>query len=289
MLGEDYPGSNDLANTALINALGQLKGKKVDLAVAYGERKQTARLVGDTATSIARAVRSLRHGEIRNAMRDLGISSKRREPRGSNWTNKWLELQYGWKPLLSDVYGAVDALSKRPSMDWNVTARSTKKASRSNTVMWSNDQVGSGSAQQEVKVQVRIDAQPSNEAAISLASTGVTNPAVLAWELLPYSFVVDWFLPVGGYLDSLDAAIGYDNVWVCTSILTRTSWEGKGQSGVFSGVKISGNWYEYKRSVKLGRSVSTGYPIPSFPSFKDPRSLGHMANALALLTNVFRR
>lgn len=45
-----------------------------------------------------------------------------------------------------------------------------------------------------------------------LNGLGLLNPALLWWELLPYSFVVDWFLPVGDVLTSLTAGIGMDGV-----------------------------------------------------------------------------
>jgi hypothetical protein len=34
---------------------------------------------------------------------------------------------------------------------------------------------------------------------------GLTDPLSVAWELIPYSFVVDWFVPIGTYLDNLNA------------------------------------------------------------------------------------
>lgn len=41
------------------------------------------------------------------------------------------------------------------------------------------------------------------------AKVGLTNPLSVAWELIPFSFVVDWFLPIGKYLDALDVPLLY--------------------------------------------------------------------------------
>lgn len=35
----------------------------------------------------------------------------------------------------------------------------------------------------------------------SMQQLGFANPVGLAWELIPYSFVVDWALNIGSYLD----------------------------------------------------------------------------------------
>jgi len=284
-----------LANSALIAARNRLKDQKVDLGTAWGERKQTMRLLGDTATSMATALKRLRHGDIRGAMRDLGISSKKRAPKGSNVTNKWLELQYGWKPLLSDIYGSCDALSKRDKSDWRVTA----KALRSEFSVYpyerlftggSNFDSYRGTAKVERGAFVRIDAIPHNDLTMSLASLGVLNPLNVGWELVPFSFVVDWFLPIGGWLSSLDALVGYTDAYTSTSKLVRAEWEDVGVSVDISKTRyVHNSWRGTKRVVDLVRTAQSGVPLATLPSIKDPRSLAHMANGLALLSQVFGR
>lgn len=286
-----------LRNTALIKARAKLKSTDVNLGVAYGERNATARMLGDTATRIAKSFGHLKRGRVRKAMDELGISSKKREPKGSNVPNKWLELQYGWKPWLSDVHGAADALSKRQPDDWKVTARATanNEVSKTYTIL-AQPEVGQGYdacvvvASARRSVYARIDAVPQNEAIISLASLGILNPLEVAWELVPFSFVVDWAWPIGSYLSSLDAMFGYSSKAYSSSLLVRANWTDNGSTKVGTdGSKIENNWYGAKELVYLSRQVSTSTPIPSLPRFKDPRSFGHMANGLALLATVFGR
>lgn len=58
-------------------------------------------------------------------------------------------------------------------------------------------------------------------------SFGLANPFVWAWELIPYSFVLDWILNVGSCLEGLTAFIGkkWRDGWICrawqTSALHR--------------------------------------------------------------------
>jgi hypothetical protein len=283
----DDPG---LANASLIAARLKLKGTDINLGVAFGERKQTASLLGDTASRLARTVHALRRGETRNAMRHLGISAQRRQPRGSNWTSNWLQLQYGWKPLLSDVYGAADALSKRPKGDWRVTAKATRSQTTTGFQQWNDAGAGTCRAKATISAMTRIDALPQNEALISLASLGITNPLSIGWELVPYSFVVDWMYPVGDWLESLDALLGYTSAYASTSVLYKGEWSGRGRYMRTSPSSyIDNNYVESKRVVKLDRVASSGVPLPTLPRFKDPRSLGHMANGLALLSQAFGR
>ena len=283
-------------SAAIVAARGKLKDKRVDLGVAFAERKQASMMLGDTATRMANAARSLRRGEFRNAARQLGIRGQAGRPRGSNWVNHWMQLQYGWKPLLSDVYGACSALSKRDKGDWCVTAKAARRDTDEFT-WYSPPQAGSignlaGScsvvATRQRGVFVRIDAVPVNDLTMSLASLGVTNPLLVAWELLPYSFVVDWALPVGSWLDSLDALLGFGSAWTSTTTYNNTEWTDTGLSKEYSPTQfIRRSYVGSKRLLEVNRTASSGVPLPAFPRFKDPRSLGHMANGLSLLAQAF--
>lgn len=284
-----------LRNLALIRARASMKGDHVNLGVAYAERNRTAKLVGDTAIQLAKSVKDLRHGNVRSAMRRLGITGKKGEPRGASVPSKWLELQYGWKPMLSDVYGACSELSNRDKEDWRISALGKSYSLTNHKVTrnlnWANTGNHGGSTTAEVRrwAKCRIDALPQNEAKISLASVGVTNPLTIAWELVPFSFVVDWFLPIGGYLDGLDAMLGYESAYLSDSYFCIAEWKDSAAERKVSGQTINEAYYEgKKRYVYLNRTASNSVPFPRPPGLKDPRSLGHMANGLALLTQVFR-
>lgn len=284
-----------LRNLALIRARANLKGTDINLGVAWAEINRTADLVGSTTTRIAKSFRFLRRGQVRRAMSTLGITSKRHEPRGNSVPSKWLELQYGWKPLVSDVYGACDALSKRHKDDWRVTAkgRATANATYSKTrqLDWAatGKHGGISVARIERSAFVRIDALPSNEALISLASLGVTNPLLIAWELVPFSFVADWFVPVGSWLEGLDVMLGYDMAYTSDSFLMRGVWNDSAAETKISGNNVQEAYYSgSKQIVYLDRRASNGsIPSPRLPGFKNPLSFDHMANGLALLSQVF--
>jgi hypothetical protein len=287
--------ADSLRERALIKARIALKATDINLGVAFGERNATARLLGDTATRLAKSLRALRRGEVRRAMRELGISGKKNEPRGGSIPQKWLELQYGWKPLLSDVYGACDALSKRGRSDYRVTAKGSVREDIARSLVRDVTPSDTGA---NVVVEgwkgafARIDALPINETKRSLSSLGITNPLLIGWELVPFSFVVDWALPIGGWLESLDATLGFQIEGYSNSFFVRVNWvddvDGFAKKPLNTGWRRS-QFKGTKKLIQLSRIVGESVPLPSFPSFKDPRSLGHMANGLALLTQVFGR
>lgn len=282
--------SASLRDQALIKARVAMKGTDINLGVAFAERNRTAQLVGDNATRIAKSLRYLKRGDWKAAANQLGLRDAKK-PKGSSVTSRWLEYQYGWKPLLSDVYGGAEALAKRSVYDWMVTGKGSSKS----PIKIVDKVVGSGQGRARMSVSglegcfVRIDAVPQNDLLQSFVSLGCTNPFLVAWELVPFSFVFDWFLPIGSFLDSLDAMLGYGDTFCSVSQLQRASWKGRGE-GITAGTNPRivdvNDFEESKHYVRLLRTASEQVPFPRFPRLKDPRSLTRMANGLSLLAQV---
>lgn len=281
----------ELYNRALIKARVGMKRTSVNLGVAYAERARTAQLVSDNISSIAKAALALKRGKWRRAGRLLGITNPRK-PRGSTFPKRWLEYQYGWKPLLSDIHGAIEALERRNASDWRVTSKgfATRDFEKSHLQSVSSMYRQRTNVSQTQGCFIRIDAIPKQDHIVSAASLGVTNPLLVAWELVPFSFVVDWALPVGQYLESLDAMLGYDDnhTYVSISDFRRTTWRTEfAGGGLYGATGDFGNCFRVDLHMK--RSVGTTVPFPVRPYVKNPASLTRMANALSLLTQVFGR
>lgn len=301
-LGQTYVPQgvpSSMRDKAIVKARLSMKDQDVNLGVAFAERNRTAMQLGDTAMSLARAFTALKKGDIAAAKRALGVKD-RKGARGGSLTKKWLELQYAWKPLLSDVYGATEALAKRQNSDWKITGKGSsreaiKGENRINPSRTTAIQRGNGKVKGTRGVFVRIDALPQNDLLLALRSLGVTNPLEIAWEFVPYSFVVDWCLPIGDYLSSLDAMLGYGPTWCSISTLEKYSNKFTLESTPpFSTTpwpynEVTRRGVAFERYVSLSREVSTSVPLPSLPRFQDPVSLGHMANGLSLLTQAFSR
>jgi hypothetical protein len=125
---------------------------------------------------------------------------------------------------------------------------------------------------------------------MSLSALGITNPLLIAWEVVPYSFVVDWVLPVGTWLESLDALLGYQSAWTSITTYNLATWREWGRSKDYpNGTFVHNDFNGDRKLLEVVRGASLGVPIPAFPRFKDPWSLGHMANGLSLLAQSFGR
>lgn len=281
------PFPEGLRYKAEVDALLQLKGQDVDLGVAFAERSKTAQMVGDAASRLAKAYRHVRKGNFRKASSELGVRFRKQ-------TSNWLELQYGWKPLLNDVYGSAKALaeSMHEPKQWRVTVKGRSQESiRENTVVVAGNPAFFCDYSAFMGCFVRLDYIPSDERLIALSNLGLTNPLQIGWELAPYSFVVDWMLPIGDWLSSFDAALGYDFKSGSRSQITKSETKLRpfnDHSGPYR-AHFNSLSEGRGRSVRLDRVAYTQSPLPFPPVPKNPVSLGHMANGLSLLAEAFGR
>lgn len=268
-------------------ALVKLRDQQVNIGVAIAEAGETADLFINTVNTIYGAVKAF------ESRRPRDFAKARRVQGTKNWKETpkaWLEVQYGWNPLMADVQGActeLDSKRDKKGVD-DITCRAQFK--RKETVdlgfisgfVSSFHQVGDVDAVLKIALTYRL----RDFWSALLSSLGLANPAEILWERVPYSFVVDWFLPVGEWLSAFGADTGYDFISGYNQRFIRTHERSDGIVGAGNyqvsllGDGITGDWWYFQRNT-YGAS-----PIPGL-NFKTPVSPGHIANAMSLLSSAF--
>lgn len=279
---------NAVDNAALFASLSDLKGMKVNLGVAFGERNRTFKLLGDTTTKLANAITSLKKGSVPGALQALGYSGKRHAPKATKQlAADWLAIQYGWKPLLSDVYGAAEALAKHGTYAVRVSTSRSHRWAITNTAgpneQWNNVRLKRTEFGVYTRKYVYIFSY-SSEVIHDLSSVGITNPLAVAWELLPWSFVFDWAIKVGEWIDSLDATAGLQFLKGCKTRFER--WEiHESANGAWydSGVLYDCNAKASRKVVVCERNPLTSFQHPRVPRFGTLLTPLRAANAIALI------
>lgn len=271
-----------LVQEAEIEALLAVKDSKVNAGVAWAEARKTGDMIADRIFQLARAMRYARKGDMYRATRALGL--RRRNSTASNWA----ELQYGWLPLCQDIYGGAQALAKSTlPPPWLITGKGN-----ATDTFESNLFKGTGMYRRLEEIYgmrgafVRLDYLPGNDFFIALKSLGLGNPAEIAWELVPYSFVVDWVWPVGDWLSSLDAATGL--FFLSGSLTERAESVGRLTSDPRQSEQpdrkiLQTQFTAVARDFWLNRYPYDESPIPLPPPPKNPFRAKRVANALSLL------
>lgn len=282
------------------HALSKCANMKMNVAQSFAERKQTANLLISSVNRFVTVAMLLRKGKFSEVNRALGkrrqlFSGKRfekdavRPPTQKDFSNLWLEYSYGWRPLLADVYGAAELLAQTATKSRPLSARGTYKNLETLKSRYTSFGVTSECiTQREQSGLCRFEFDITDQLADVLKSTGISNPALLAWELLPYSFVVDWFIPVGNYLENWNAASGLKFVRGHTTVRTRSTSVCK-HVGNTQGYEFLSGYECYATVARINRSKLSTFPSARFPTFSLDLNLSQVTSGLALLHQIFDR
>jgi hypothetical protein len=303
----DRPTSGDKASVdaqCSTKMLLTLKGQKVNAMQFIAERNQTYKLIGDTARNLGAAYQYLKRGNVPGAVTALGgvrppkrgLKEYRKgypqDPEKAA-SNLWLQWVYGWKPLIQDVYGAMEHYNSTITKDSVLMAKATVSRTGRRTVLETTPQSGWNAthvSRRSWKYTCKhvIYYKLVNDTSKTMAQLGFTNPALIGWELMPFSFVADWFLPVGNFISSLDATVGLVFLKGCkTTCEIARSYKVTGGKSTQSTRKVNVNIKSNYKNVTIARSTLASFPSVAAPQWKNPVSAVHAANAIALLTQIF--
>lgn len=281
-----------------------------DLGVSLAEFPETIGLIASTATRFARVFQRLKRLDISGAFSALGIRSTQptylRDNSGKIITARrhrkmlqrkaksvkdvhrfaaqsWLEMRYGWQPIIFDTYNiaqyVADTIYRQPYED----IISKGVASIRGTALRASTIYSNGGECHQI---CRYDAsyRISNKAIRNVANLGLTNPANIAWELMPFSFVIDWFLPVGNYMKSFSVFHGLQLVSCSSTYVERMDFK----CSIISPGHIPGAEGHFKMTY-ITRAVERNAPSVPLPNFSLYERLNgyRIADAISLMRVIF--
>jgi len=190
---------------------------QAQLALSLRESGKSMAMIANRAGQLFRAARALKNLRFGDFSRELGLTSIRGAPRerlNAKWfkqsatkslSDTWLEYTFGWVPLIQDIGQAIEVLQQdfksRPVIGSATSFGTTTRP-------WDG---GSEEASASlVKVRIRGTPVITNPNHLLAKQLGFTNPSLVIWDAIPFSFVVDWFVPVSKFLTSFDNEVGYE-------------------------------------------------------------------------------
>lgn len=239
-----------------------------------------------------------------NKLRDAGKTYKDtidRLHRGTKDASKevasyHLEWTYGIKPVMTDAYNTFvklleDAKSGKSPLHFRGRGQSVETYTRNTDVTAFGVARCPAQVKGERSVRVQLDVyiKPELSALQKIAGYTSLNPVSWGYELMSYSFVLDWFWNFGGYLRDLETALLYQKNFISgcrtDTVLHTTSYAGSGASSTHPTIKytIGGGNKSYKM---YNRYALTSYPYPKAPTLNLSLSASRIVNGIALLLQL---
>lgn len=279
---KSYSPSTSAINQARLTAFNRLNAESTQLGETLATFSQTTRMVTKRAFQVGEIALALKRGDFKKLSSmlkgDVPGSVKRLSP-SRRLADGWLELEFGWKPLLSDVHLAVEMYRNGivEGQIANSRANVTKGGfgPKGQSYKGNADRIAKNGANASIKLYATV----SNPTLATLNQLGLINPASIGWQLLPFSFVVDWFLPVSKALSSMTASVGYDVTMEC-----RVS-----ESATLTFYRYCGEPQIYRRTVRRTIHSNPVVPKPEVRLDLKAKSMWHLNTALALLRQRFGR
>lgn len=267
-------------------------GSGFNPVVFLAEGRKALDMIFNAAYSIRMALDACRRGNLKAACYYLRVTPQGVRSRESwynkEMSNRWLELQYGWLPLIKDVKDGAEFLAEAVNQPYKYR---DKLVARKVYALHERSPSTSSRyyARRVITVQHQIIIYNYSKVANGVGFYGV---AEAAWEVLPWSFVYDWFVPVGSLLASLKTA----------SLISGTVVETVKLNAIYLEPTSYGSGYVVKSTMlPLGESQEEMYikrtvaedikPLSSATAVKDSisnlkeaLSWRRAANAVALLT-----
>lgn len=253
---------------AVINALASAKAADWDVLTFLGELDDVGRLFSNNVRRISGLGRKIARKAKR---RELNRSRRQRRPFSSEkavrtFNRMWLEARYAWRPLVFDVQSALKALRHKSG---NPLSRKTASVVHQIKV----DYAGVPFDNVNIRYEGRTERRGScrYRAVVfyddQMGALG-TNPVITAYELTRFSFLFDWFINVGRWLQAISPREGYTGLGISVSVSTdyRDTYYQKGTNSLSPGrdFNVSMTDLVIERHVRsYERYAYTGVPMPS--------------------------
>lgn len=274
--------SDDYLNTKALGKLASaVREHDFHLGKNLVEGKETLEMVYSAMRTIGGSIHDLRRADFSGALRRLGVSNDFRshlDPR--DVAGRWLELQFGWLPLMSQVSEGMIAFTK-PYLE-------PRKFSRIKGAAVSNELYEASIAPSLFSVDgnyLRIFTYTYDlvEELPLMQSIGMFDLAGTAWEAIPWSFFVDYFVNIGDFLDVLSIIPSLKGEYVKTQIWQVKTGNVRIIHPRYQGLSCRFHGFKIDRMPGAGFDASK-IPYPSFKPLDKALSSAHIKNAVALMT-----
>lgn len=319
--GPSYDVLTPAYNKAYHRFVAGIKGETSQLSVALAEHRQSLNMIQARSAQLLKAAIAVKQLRFVEAAKILGLQAK--NFKSGRWdlskivppsllerykrkrkiitvrfdsrktakafANNWLEFSFGWLPLMGDIYTSVDVLQRQyPSALVRGRANVDEDWLRVTNPLWYNYSTSRNVTRAGVRIAATATIENPN--LFRANQLGLVNPLTLLYEIVPFSFVLNWFVNVEEFLSSYTDFTGVklSNPYITRfqrTVTTKVERNTNVFAQPYGKVTFYSSQYE---SVSVSRTL--GYPSGPSLRVRPPWRLQpwRAANAVALLLQALK-
>lgn len=238
--------------------------------------------------NVVRLISSVGFGDVHEAalLQRYLKRNKRKLLRASakSTASLFLAYKFAWLPLMQSIHDAVEAIKSR----FNSGFCYSKARTETEELKPPPDRAGTWVFERYWRVkqgcQTEVKCVVSSSFLYGLNLLGLTNPAKIVWELMPLSFVLDWFIPIGNFISALQGPMGLSFKSGYQTSYIKWSYEAlfvpstmvNGAKGRF--MRYRGRQFAFRRDLLIGFPI----PVPYFRGMETALSGDKMISMMAI-------
>lgn len=208
---QDFPRTHSRVVSVMNVARAKLADSVRDsatLAVSLAEANESLAMIFKRSRQMYQFAKAVKRFRFKDAAEVLGVTKdprflhasreKRFKRTAKSFASNFLEYSWGWMPLISDITNAVTALSN-PIRPKPVKARATIRSTSYATQSYCGGAVRTGKIDYKITAIIGCEVEVSNANLALAAQLGLLDIPGAAIEIIPFSFVVNYFVNLDDY------------------------------------------------------------------------------------------
>lgn len=287
-----YWSDNDM-NNVKTRAMSKFGADEFHTGIFLAEAVETSTYIADKAATLFKMVNAVRKGNVsalRKAFRTLKGKKITARNTSGQLAERWLEYKYAVMPIFNDTAALINMFnngidhSRRDELrPWELVTSAFLKKDEHNDVV--NNGYYKFKVWHKLSYYCKLWATIDDAELFAKSKIGINSIAEPLWELIPFSFVWDWMMPIGTFLQALTATSGLKFSRGFTRFRVETH-------GIVESIATGGlNDRDGGKHFTADITAMARIALPSFPTVmpyvKNPFSTDHAITALSLFRVLF--
>lgn len=289
----------ELAQNRAVDWLRGELGGQASLGIALAQSNQAFAMIAKRSSSLLKFATKLKKFDLGGAWRALEVtptglkrlkSQEIKLKKGAkHFASNFLEVHFGWAPLVGDIYDAIETLQSpiplgkvkgfgsTPFNHLDHWFQYNSIPSRGMVDIFSRH-IG------KVKVRCGVEVEVNNPNLYLANRLGLTNPALIVYDAIPFSFVLNWFITIEQFLSQFNmfAGLNVRNPWMTVN-LSDTCTTSQDYSAPY--------WGEAGQSlcVSVGNSFVRTNSLPAYSIARKPVILTSPTRAITAVSLLIQK